>query len=192
MTDSDVYQLKITLLETAPPVWRRFRVPADLLLPRLHDVVQAVMGWKDTHLHQFSSGSIRFGEPDPEWDTGAIDYQEIRLNQILRRMGDRFGYEYDFGDDWQHEIVLERILEGEEGQTPLRCLEGERACPPEDCGGIPGYQELLEALADPAQPDHADRQRWVGKKWDPEWFDIDPVNRRLAHIRLGEGRRRPG
>lgn len=189
--ERELYELRITLLETAPPVWRRLRVPSEILLPGLHRVVQAVMGWEDAHLHLFSSGSILFGEPDPEYDTGVIDHRGIRLNQILRRIGDRCGYEYDFGDDWQHEIVLEGIVAGKEGEISLQCLEGERACPPEDCGGIPGYEELLEALADPEHPDHADLQGWIGREWDPEQFDVEAVNRRLARIRPGRRRGRP-
>lgn len=181
--DSELYELRITLLETAPPVWRRFRVPSEILLPRLHRVVQAIMGWKDAHLHQFSSGTILLGEPDPEYDTGVIDHREIRLNQLLRHARDRCGYEYDFGDDWQHEIVLEGVVARKEGEAPLRCLDGARACPPEDCGGIPGYEELLEALADLEHPDHGDLRRWVGRGWHPERFDVEAVNRRLARLR---------
>ena len=147
-----VYQFKVTLKESHPPIWRRIQVP-DCTLGELHEVLQVVMGWKDSHLHQFIVRGECYGPPDPEdadWDMEIEDEEKLSISQVAKtgRTG-RIIYEYDFGDSWQHEIVLEKVLEPEPNVSYPRCIEGARACPPEDVGGVWGYAEFLEAISDP-------------------------------------------
>ena len=187
---SDHYRLRVTLDEIEPAIWRRILVPQDMVLPRLHDVLQLVMGWQDYHLHEFTLGDVCFGEPDEENEIHPIDYRAIRLNQLAPHRGSSFGYHYDFGDSWRHTIVVEELMRAEQvtDRLPL-CEAGGRACPREDCGGPHGYSELLAALRDPLHPEHADYRTWAGPRWNPENFDVDGVNRRLSRFRP---RRRAG
>jgi hypothetical protein len=149
----EIYQLKVTLLGTSPPIWRRLLVPADLTLAQLHDVLQAAMGWEDGHMHEFSIGQRRFGRPDPEDQLmgmpSAENERTVRLSGILGRVGSKAIYTYDFGDSWEHSIVLEKRLPIDPSTTYPICTDGQLACPPEDCGGVPGFYDLVEALADP-------------------------------------------
>jgi len=154
-------------------------------LPLLHRVLQVTFGWRDYHLHEFKVGPIRFGVPDEDFPPPHIDEQRVRLYQIAYEPGDRFLYTYDFGDSWHHEAVLED-LRGEIESVIPRCTDGERASPPEDCGGVAGYERLLAALRDPKDTEHDDFQQWAGR-WDPEHLDLAAINRRLA--RLPHGRR---
>ncbi len=142
------------------------------------------MGWEDCHLHQFIIRGDYYGTLGPEdmlWDEEMHDEEGTSISQVVR-MGrkTRFTYEYDFGDSWQHEIVLEKTLEPEPQVKYPRCIEGERACPPEDCGGVWSYAEFLEAIADPNHESHEDMLEWVGGKFDPEKFSVDEVNRKLG------------
>jgi hypothetical protein len=177
----NVFQIKITLKHIRPQIWRRIQVPADIKLGRLHDIIQAVMGWEDCHLHQFIRGRDRYGNPDPEFPDGTISEKNIRLDKIAKP-GDTFIYEYDFGDSWQHEIKIEKILPPEDQRYPV-CLAGKRACPPEDCGGFPGYLHLLEALSDPGHEEHEDMRDWIGGDFDPEAFDLVETNKALWRLR---------
>ncbi len=184
-----IYQLKITLKYSKPPIWRRVQVAADIQLSRLHRVIQVAMGWNDAHLHQFVVGQRPdwefYGIPDPlyddDWGPTTKDESSAKLNQILKAEKDKFTYEYDFGDGWEHIILLEKILSPEEGVTYPRCIKGKRACPPEDCGGIWGYDHLLEVLANPEAPEREDMLAWLGGELDPEYFDLDEVNTRLQN-----------
>lgn len=178
---SEVYQIKITLRGSKPPIWRRFQVPGDVRLGRLHDVVQVVMGWEDSHLHAFTIQGIAYGQADAELDFQSE--QRVRLNQLIAEEKTRFLYEYDFGDSWEHELLVERILPPEAGAAYPRCLAGKRNCPPEDCGGVWGYADFLEAIQDPEHPEHRDMLEWVGGSFDPEAFDLDEINRRLSRLR---------
>jgi len=177
----DIFQLRVSLIDIEPPIWRRLLVPQDLTLPRLHAILQVVMGWTDSHLHQFKIGDVCFAEPHEESEPTPIDYRRITLNQIAPRRGSTCVYEYDFGDSWDHLIEVEDELPAATvtGSLP-RCLEGERACPPEDCGGPGGYAEFLEAIGDPNHPEHDGYLEWVGDDFDPERFDLMSVNRILA------------
>jgi hypothetical protein len=180
-----IYQFKVTLKESDPPIWRRIQEP-DCTLGELHEVLQVVMGWEDCHLHQFIVHGESYGPLDPEdalWDMEKHDEEEISISQFVK-MGrnTRFTYEYDFGDPWQHEIVLEKTLETEPKVRYPRCVEGAMACPPEDCGGVWGYAEFLEAIADPKHESHEDMLEWIGGKVDPERFDLDGVNRELGRL----------
>ena len=174
-----IYQFKVTLNESHPRIWRRIQVP-DCTLGELHEVLQVVMGWEDCHLHQFVVNGKHFGEAThDDLDMEVEDEDGIRLSEIYTgKNTPRIVYEYDVGDSWQHEIVLEKSLEPETIKYP-RCVEGARACPPEDVGGIWGYAEFLEAISDPSHEDHADMVVWIGGKFDPEKFSVDEVNKEL-------------
>jgi Plasmid pRiA4b ORF-3-like protein len=177
-----IYRFRITLAGIEPAIWRLVEVP-DCTLGELHEVLQVVMGWEDCHLHQFIVRGEYYGPLDPEdlfWDMKKGDEEEISISQVAR-MGRkvRFTYEYDFGDSWEHEIVLEKTLEPQPKVKYPRCLEGEHACPPEDVGGIWGYAEFLEAIADPKHKHHDDQVEWIGGKFDPEMFSVDEVNKEL-------------
>ena len=178
-----IYQFKMTLKESHPAIWRRIQVP-DCTLGELHEVLQFVMGWEDCHLHQFIVRGKSYGPLDPEdlhWSMEKADEEEISISQVAKTGRKvRFIYEYDFGDSWQHEILLEKILEPEPNIAYPRCIEGARACPPEDVGGISGYAEFLEAISDPNHEDHDDMVVWSGGRFDPDEFSVDEVNRELG------------
>ena len=178
---TDVYQLKVTLRIVRPPVWRRFVVPSDISLSKLHHILQAVMGWTDSHLYGFTAGRTSYGEPGQMPDLRSA--RTAKLASILPAKGSKLLYEYDFGDGWQHDIVVEAILQPAGGMRYPVCVAGKRACPPEDCGGPYGYAELLEALRDPEHPEHEDRVDWIGDGFDPEAFDLDEINALLRRIR---------
>jgi hypothetical protein len=184
-TPANVYQLKITLKGIRPPIWRRIHVPGDVTLYRLHQVLQVVMGWQDYHLHWFIIRGTHYGVPDPEFDEPmVISERRVRLGQLIVREKEKFVYEYDFGDDWRHEIVVERILPAELENPGPTCLAGKRRAPPEDCGGIGGYEHLLEVLANPDDEEHDEMLVWAGEDFDPEHFDLAHVNQALKKLRL--------
>ena len=149
----DIYQIKVTPLGTKPPIWRRLPVPADLTLAQLHFVLQVAMGWEDGHMHEFRVGQRRFGRPEPSAPFMRMPRTEsertARLSAALGRTSAKMIYAYDFGDSWEHSIVLEKKLPTDPNATYPLCIDGRLACPPEDCGGIPGFYDLLDALADP-------------------------------------------
>ena len=178
-----IYQLKITLKESRPPIWRRFQVRSDVTLAKLHRIIQEVMGWFDGHLHQFIVGRIYYGVPDPDDLSETRDERKVRLDQILSVPGRKIVYEYDFGDGWEHEIVLEKILSPDPKTRYPRCLDGARACPPEDCGGIYGYADFLEAIRNPEHEEHEEMLEWIGGEFDQEEFDLEAVNQSLKSIR---------
>jgi hypothetical protein len=175
---SSIYQIKVTLKDSHPSIWRRIQAPGDILLSRLHAVLQIVMGWTNSHLHHFKAGGRYYGEPNPEFADmiEVIDERHVRLSQIASNVKARFVYEYDFGDSWEHELVVEKILPPEVGTQYPRCMDGECACPPEDVGGVWGYQEFLEAMRDPQHPEHEDMVEWIGGEFDPQAFDLRGVN----------------
>jgi hypothetical protein len=180
-----VYQLKITLREVSkPPVWRRILVSAHVTLRDLHEVIQQAMGWDDYHMHVFSTGWQEYGSPDPE--LGHASDKKIRLSQVLAGPGDRLRYTYDFGDDWEHDIVVEETRTPVPGETYPSCAAGKGACPPEDCGGAWGYAGLKEILADPSHEDHQDMLEWLGldagEDFDPKEFSVADVNARLGPL----------
>ena len=196
MTDRDapeIVQIKITLLDVEPPVWRRVRIPADFSLGRLHDVIQAAMGWEDSHLHQFEIGERFFGQPEPDSGTGfeppTHDERSLRLGELVEQGRGRFLYVYDFGDGWEHDIEIEAILEPEAGVAYPLLIDGARRCPPEDCGGAPGFEAFLEAMADEDHPEHEDMLDWYGAPFDADDMEPKTVQARLARIaaRRGQG-----
>ncbi len=176
-----VYQLKVTLEHVQPAVWRR-ALTHDCTLDELHHILQDVMGWDDAHMHAFEVGDEQYAY-HPDADTGDFaDSRAIRLSDVLRSRSDCFVYEYDFGDSWRHLIVIEKTLAAEPGVLYPRCAAGERACPPEDCGGPWGYQEMLEQIAGGGEPDE-ELLEWLGDDFDPGLFDLDGVNRLLEELR---------
>ncbi len=182
--DTHVYQLKITLRGSKPPIWRRLLVPPSLTLAKLHYVIQAAMGWHDSHLHEFSVGEQSYGPPELRADIdGMISERTITLGQIAAEVGANFSYQYDFGDYWDHHVQLEKITPIEQGSSYPLCIAGRRACPPEDVGGIWGYAEMLETISNPANPERAEMLAWVGADFDPASFDLAATNNRLKLIR---------
>ncbi|GAB4367856.1 MAG: hypothetical protein Kow009_04690 [Spirochaetales bacterium] len=176
------YVLKVQLDYIRPPIWRRIQVPGTYTLRNLHQVIQTAMGWEDYHLYLFRVGQQEYGPPEME-DPDVIPDKSVRLDDMGLQPKKRFLYTYDFGDNWDHTITVEKVLPPEEVPEEIRgkpvCLEGERACPPEDCGGYPGYEEILEALQSPAKKKNREILEWVGD-FDPEHFDLQQVNKKLA------------
>ena len=166
-----VHQLKVTLKDIKPPVWRRVQVPSIITLADLHLVIQAAFGWWDYHLHEFDIGGIRYGIDDGEgWGEPPKDERRARLERLVP-VGARFGYVYDFGDDWEHTITVEKVLPADPKVKYPTCVTGRRACPPEDCGGTWGYADFLDAIGDPNHEQHNEMLEWVGGPFDPEHFD---------------------
>ncbi len=171
-----IYQFKVTLHQVTPPVWRRFQVASTDTLEDLHIALQLVMGWTNAHSHEFAADKKRYGVPDREFPADVHDEIEHRLDRVVKQEKESLHYVYDFGDSWEHEVLLEKILPfTTEAVLPL-CLEGENACPLEDVGGPPGYEAFLEAVADPSHPQHAELLEWCGGGFDPTEFDLALTN----------------
>ena len=177
-----IYQLKITLLESKPPIWRRVLVSSDVTFEELHVVIQIAMGWMGGHLHEFRMGrDISIGDPalDEGYGPQILDDRTTLLHNMLKREKQKLNYLYDFGDGWEHQVLLERILPYNDKTILPHCVKGKRACPPEDVGGVWGYEEFLDAINDSSHPDHEDMLDWIEGSFDPETFDLDETNRRL-------------
>lgn len=188
----DTLQLKVTLRGSKPPIWRRLLVPGNFNLAQLHQALQIGMGWQESHLHQFVAGEDYYGPDDPADFTCPKDETAMMLQKVLRAEGDTLVYEYDFGDGWEHTVLLEKFFPYVEGEPLPRCIDGKRACPPEDCGGVGGYAYLLEVLADPAHPEHRDLREWLGiDAFDPAALDLSVINFELGEFFGGGPERRP-
>jgi len=172
------YQFKVVLRDISPPIWRQFQVWEDTRLAQLHRILQTVMGWENYHLYEFRIGGRIYGDPDLDDEREIIDVKKTRICDVLSGVGAEFEYEYDFGDDWQHDLLLETVIQAGPDIRCPRCLAGERSCPPEDVGGSGGYADYLEALAGPDHEEHQNMMEWRGS-FDPETFSIDKVNREL-------------
>jgi hypothetical protein len=179
-----VYQMKVTLKGITPPIWRRFQVTGDTTLYVFHGVVQTVMGWLGGHMHEFEIHGTPYGDP-AESEEEVIDEGRVTLGRLIFAEKDKFLYVYDFGDNWEHEVLVEKILPIEKGTHYPVCLAGKRACPPEDCGGPLGYKELLEILMDPNHPEHDDRFDWLPGDFDSEKFDLQLVNENIGGAKRG-------
>jgi len=176
-------QLHVELEEVTPAVWRRILVPTSVRLSMLADVLIAAMGWSNSHLHCFEIGDQRYGMQFDEYPEGEIDEKSVTILQALRNVK-RFEFEYDFGDGWTHEVTVEEQLSSSLGLKAAVCLDGENACPPDDCGGPGGYEQMLEALADPASDEHEDYLRWMGGvSFDRAAFDLLTANAALQKVR---------
>jgi hypothetical protein len=184
-------QLKITLLDLRPAIWRRLLVPATIKLPKLHTVLQLAFGWTNSHLHAFRLGEDSYQANPPKdafaelfgSDAQHQEEKKFRLCDLLHAPEDWLIYEYDFGDSWEHEVFVEKILPGALAKS-VTCLAGARAGPPEDCGGVPGYYNLLEAIAHPEHRDHHELLEWLGEPYDPAAFDPDALNSLLKKLKL--------
>jgi hypothetical protein len=174
------FQLKITLRDIKPPIWRRILVAPEIKLNKLHDVLQIVMGWTNSHLHQFDTPLGYFADPDFELEE-VESSKKITLQSVLSGPKSHIRYQYDLGDSWDHQIVLEKVVELDE-PVFARCLTGARACPPEDCGGIWGYDNLLEILKNPKHPEYKDMSEWIPPGFAPEAFDAEAINKQLARL----------
>jgi hypothetical protein len=173
-----VYQMKISLRDIKPPVWRRLQVK-DCTLSQLHDYIQICMGWDGEHLHAFEIGGEQYGEPDPDGMMECEDEGKVKLSRVVNDGIKKFVYTYDFGDNWDHIITVEKEVAVEPGVHYPRCTAGKRACPPEDCGGPWGYGDFLNAIQDPKHPEHEELLEWAGGEFDPERFDMEEINARL-------------
>lgn len=177
--DADsIVSLKVTLMGTNPPVWRRLLVPGSMTLGALSEAILTAMGWVGGHLHAFDVDGRQYGDPGSTEDVA--DENRLTLNGVVKSGVKRFEYNYDFGDDWEHIVAVEKTLAPVAGQAYPACVEGKRNCPPEDCGGVWGYEELLEILADPAHPEREERLEWLGGDFDPEEFDVSTADKRLG------------
>lgn len=178
----EIMQFRLSLLEVRPAVWRRIQVPADCTLARLHKIIQAVMGWHDSHLHEFTVAGRIYGDPEIDEDERIIDDRMVRLRNLNLTIGDHIQYAYDFGDNWQHVLELENRTAPDRETLYPRCIDGECSAPPEDVGGISGYEQFLEALFDPSHEDHEDMKTWVGRPFSPSYFSVAETNDRLRKI----------
>ena len=189
MSMNRVLQLRITLNGSKPPIWRKLAVPSDILLAELHDVVQIAMGWTDSHLHQFKQGNEYFVTKETPWgeptEMEGEDEEAVTLGEVCPKVKSKLIYEYDFGDGWEHTIEVQKIVEPEPGVEYPVCLGGKKACPPEDCGGVWGYDGLLETISNPKHEDHEDMLEWLGGEFDPDAFDLEEVNTILSEWRKG-------
>ncbi len=179
-----IVQLKVTLAEVEPPVWRRLLVPADMTLAKLHDALQAAMGWTNSHLHCFEIAGRRIGMVGVEEDSPELeDERRVRVASVLAKKGAKLLYRYDYGDDWEHVVEVEDVTAPDRRLSFPLCIAGARACPPEDCGGAGGYEELLTALSNPKHDEHDQMLTWVGGHFDPDSFDANAVNRLFRYGR---------
>jgi len=214
MSKPSIYQVRITLNDSKPPIWRRVAAPSDITLGELHEVIQIAMGWTDSHLHQF----VEYRNPNrptckeiqtlprkaldeltrtPRYFVTKVtpwgaptemegeDEDAVTLAEVCPKVKSKLIYEYDFGDSWEHTIEVQKIVEPEPGTKYPVCLAGKKACPPEDCGGVWGYYRLLETIANPKHEDHEDMLEWLGGEFDPDAFDLEEVNAILAQWRKG-------
>jgi hypothetical protein len=178
-----IVQIKVKLLGvTKPPVWRRLQLRADTRLDQLHEIIQAALGWENYHMHVFSFGEEEFGVPDRE--LGFSDERRVTLGELIAGAGDRFRYTYDFGDDWQHEIVVEDLLDADPDTHYPALVAAKGACPPEDCGGPRGYANLRQILADPNHDQHQEMLEWLGLdnagEFDPAAVTTEDIDYEIA------------
>jgi hypothetical protein len=178
---TSIYQLKVTLSDTEPPIWRRIQVKGDATFADLHLILQVAMGWENYHLHQFIVRGVSYG-PSGKGLSVKND-KTVTLCHLAPDAGESFIYQYDFGDNWDHIAFVEQILPAEAGQIYPVCLAGQGACPPEDVGGPWGYYSFLEAILNPDHPEHEDMVEWIERDFDPDYFNLDEVNKMLRRVR---------
>lgn len=179
----DLFQIKISLSDVDPPVWRRLLLSSSTDLAELHRIIQIAMGWSDSRLHQFTADHQQFGVPDTEFGNSINPERGKRIGSLLKHENQWMTYEYDFGDGWEHVVTLEKILPYQPGDAGPSCIDGRGGSPPEDVGGAWGYREFLEAYRDNGHPDHQDKVEWIGQDFDPDHFDIADVNGKLKEMR---------
>jgi len=181
------YQIQISLNGSRPKIWRRLLIPSTLLLPDFHTVIQISMGWENDHLYQFAKGRTFYSPEDYISDEmNNKEYEEIKISDLLKKEKDKILYEYDFGDSWRHDIILEKILPLDDKLNNPICINGKMTCPPEDCGGIWGYANLLKILKQPGHEEYEDYLSWVGTDFDPSSFDKEAVNKVLKRFKFNK------
>jgi len=178
------YKIKISLLDLEPEIWRIIEINSDAGLLDLHAVIQTAMGWTNSHLHHFIKNNVFYalpteGSEDLEYET--IDEETVKISDIISKKNEKIIYEYDFGDGWEHIVELLEISE-KKIKFP-KCLDGGNACPPEDCGGVPGYENLLEVISDPENEEYEDMIEWLGGEFEPSHFNVDEANKRVKKYR---------
>jgi len=178
--EDKIFQIKIVLRGSKPKIWRRLLIKSDMLMPELHEVIQTSMGWNNMHLHHFikydSLYTVKL-EDDDFWDEKRdIDYKQIMISELLSKKHDKIIYEYDFGDAWSHDVILEEINFSEYGVKYPVCIDGKMSCPPEDCGGIGAYHNIIDILKNPEHKFYENYKDWLDEDFDPEYFNIDEVN----------------
>ncbi len=179
-----IFQIQIALRGFKPKIWRRIQIPSDLLLSDFHMIIQITMGWTNSHLHQFIKDGTFYTvrmQDDDYWDEmDNVDYEKMKVSDLLNKENEKIIYEYDFGDGWEHDIILEKILPIDNRlQYPI-CLTGKMSCPPEDCGGVWGYSDMLEVLKDPKHKEYESYIEWIGEKFDPKYFNKNEINELLG------------
>ena len=165
-----IYMLKTTLIGTDPPVWRSIQVPSSMLLRDLHFIIQYAMGWENAHLHEFEKEDVCYSDVVNE-ELPSVQYSGMIVADLLKKQGDTMIYRYDFGDNWEHQMVLEELITPQQGSEYRLCSGGARRCPPEDCGGVHGYLDMLECLNDPDDPEREEYLEWLGGSYDPDAWD---------------------
>jgi Plasmid pRiA4b ORF-3-like protein len=174
-----IWAIKVSLRRVRPAIWRRIEAPSTITLADLHHVIQTAMGWTDSHLHAFDLGNVRYGMVLDDFDDGMADESAVRLDSVCQP-GAQFIYIYDFGDRWEHLVVIEDVVEMQPGGRFPRCTAGRSACPPEDCGGPWGYADLLKTLAGKRNAERAELIEWLGGEFDPQAFDLAQTNRMMS------------
>jgi hypothetical protein len=186
MANERIIRLRIALEDWEPEIWRLVEVPARASLKTLHDVIQVAMGWQDYHLWEFEGLDRRYGLPDPEWpDDELVAAKDVTLATLVDGGVSELTYTYYMGDDWRHIVTVAEDAPAEPGRTYPRLLDGARRCPPEDVGGLPGFDHFLEALADPRHEEHAHLVKWNGGSFDEENFESAASERRVAAVACG-------
>jgi len=179
-----IFQIQIALKGFKPKIWRRILIPSDLLLSDFHMVIQITMGWTNSHLHQFIKNRTFYTlrmQDDVLWDEmDNVDYKKMKISDLLKKEKEKIVYEYDFGDSWEHDIILEKILPIDNNLKYPICLTGKMNCPPEDCGGVWGYSDMLEVLKNPDHEEYESYIEWLGEEFDPEFFDKNEINKWLG------------
>jgi hypothetical protein len=179
-----IFQIQIALKGFKPKIWRRILVPSDLLLSDFHMVIQITMGWTNSHSYQFiknrTFSTLRRQDDDSWNELDNVDYKKMKISDLLKKEKEKIVYEYDFGDSWEHVIILEKILPIDNNLKYPFCLTGKMNCPPEDCGGVWGYSDMLEVLKDPDHEEYESYIEWLGEEFDPEFFDKNKINKLLG------------
>ena len=184
-----VYQIQIALKDFKPKIWRRILIPPDLFLSDFHKIIQTSMGWTNSHLHQFIKNGKFYTRRIPDddyWDEmDNVDYKNVKISDLLKVEKEKIIYEYDFGDSWEHNIILEKILPADDKIEYPVCIAGKMNCPPEDCGGVGGYIDMLEVLKQPDHEEYDSYIKWLGGAFDPGYFNKDEVNEMLKEKDFG-------
>ncbi len=183
----NIIQLKITLQGTKPPIWRRILVDNRTTFSQLHYIILITMGWCGGHLYEFKVYGHRIGEPyrdDDGWGGNLVDASKKSLDSLLSDKKGKFVYTYDFGDCWKHAVVVEKYLQKEKNVKYPICIDGKLNCPPEDCGGVWGFYDLLETIKNKKHPEHKEMLEWLGGDYDPEYFDKNTINKTLENLAI--------